>query len=862
MQYNYDSNGAIFSYFVVTLFSLLLLPTTLSMLMGLFPSKDAKDPSISCCCEACLLKQAALPGLKKSSSQAKRTSLWKWALLLLSWVAYGAVLHQAFTLKQVEDELWDPYKILGVDPDADDRSVKKAFKKLSLLYHPDKVKEAEKEEAEKKFVDISKAYKVLTDEEARKLFDEFGHPDGKQGKWAVVLTSRYVDSGLTHQPFSWDWPYRRDAKVTSKNKILSETMGVFYRDLNDGLVFRGIFETLAKAEEFQLMELEMKAVPALAWKKLEEKVIEKSESASGLDYKAMKKVPAPHSPQNIHFNDQSRKALLLLSAHFLRTTPSESSLAELQASVVDTAALLIHGLLQIAQSRNWIRVALQILNFSQLFMQALLPHQSPLLQLPYIDSDTLKSFTSKKRKVEDIASFMALTTDQRREILASLSPHQFEVVESVAKQYPRIEVAKAEYRVYGDPVIVPSSLVTLSVKFRCLYGDEKPGASADNDIPDPEEEKAGKKWWVTAPNDSRAPHTPYFPSIRKPSFSVILANRSIGRLIGLSKVYGATQDHVARIQFQAPPEVGSWTFQVYIRSDSYYKCADVDLDLKLTVTSADELPEENFDDTISEPEDHIVGYEKPVKKTKKKPAEERGEFDDSSDSDDESDDEDDDDLDVEKSPDNDAARTNLVYLSAVEFQPTTRYILVEEQVDNKVQVGSIGTTLFQRRFANLSLGQDVRIRASFLKKGAASDDYFDGEDMAKLYRTLFNEQIFSIDQVVGMEVVEMEGLKGGAMIPSQPGSVAARRGILMSTTAINFTKAADSTIRIKGGSGSGVSNAIIKPDFNFANLGIGGLDDEFSNIFRRAFVSRIFPPAIVERMGIQHVKGILLYGPP
>ena len=57
-------------------------------------------------------------------------------------------------------------------------------------------------------------------------------------------------------------------------------------------------------------------------------------------------------------------------------------------------------------------------------------------------------------------------------------------------------------------------------------------------------------------------------------------------------------------------------------------------------------------------------------------------------------------------------------------------------------------------------------------------------------------------------------------------------------------------------------NSIIKPNFNFEDLGIGGLDDEFSNIFRRAFVSRIFPPAIVEKMGISHVKGILLFGPP
>ena len=38
-------------------------------------------------------------------------------------------------------------------------------------------------------------------------------------------------------------------------------------------------------------------------------------------------------------------------------------------------------------------------------------------------------------------------------------------------------------------------------------------------------------------------------------------------------------------------------------------------------------------------------------------------------------------------------------------------------------------------------------------------------------------------------------------------------------------------------------------------MGIGGLDSEFSAIFRRAFASRVFPPGLVEKLGIQHVKG-------
>lgn len=43
--------------------------------------------------------------------------------------------------------------------------------------------------------------------------------------------------------------------------------------------------------------------------------------------------------------------------------------------------------------------------------------------------------------------------------------------------------------------------------------------------------------------------------------------------------------------------------------------------------------------------------------------------------------------------------------------------------------------------------------------------------------------------------------------------------------------------------------SIINPDWNFEKMGIGGLDKEFSDIFRRAFASRVFPPDLVEQMG-------------
>jgi vesicle-fusing ATPase len=54
---------------------------------------------------------------------------------------------------------------------------------------------------------------------------------------------------------------------------------------------------------------------------------------------------------------------------------------------------------------------------------------------------------------------------------------------------------------------------------------------------------------------------------------------------------------------------------------------------------------------------------------------------------------------------------------------------------------------------------------------------------------------------------------------------------------------------------------LFKGDFNFVEMGIGGLDKQFEIIFRRAFSSRLIPDKVLKNLGINHVRGIMLYGP-
>jgi SpoVK/Ycf46/Vps4 family AAA+-type ATPase len=55
---------------------------------------------------------------------------------------------------------------------------------------------------------------------------------------------------------------------------------------------------------------------------------------------------------------------------------------------------------------------------------------------------------------------------------------------------------------------------------------------------------------------------------------------------------------------------------------------------------------------------------------------------------------------------------------------------------------------------------------------------------------------------------------------------------------------------------------IFRMNLDLMKLGIGGLDDEFNIMFRRAFSSRGLKPSTVKKLGIKHIKGILLFGPP
>jgi molecular chaperone DnaJ len=87
----------------------------------------------------------------------------------------------------------DYYEVIGVSKNADDKQIKKAYKRLAMKHHPDR--STDKKASEKKFKEIQKAYSVLSDPKKRQAYDQFGHA-GVNGNSGFEGGNPFTSSGF------------------------------------------------------------------------------------------------------------------------------------------------------------------------------------------------------------------------------------------------------------------------------------------------------------------------------------------------------------------------------------------------------------------------------------------------------------------------------------------------------------------------------------------------------------------------------------------------------------------------------------------------------------------------------------------
>lgn len=204
---------------------------------------------------------------------------------------------------------------------------------MSLIYHPDKIRPdpAKNETIEmlnERFVELTKAYKALTDEEVRNNYLQFGHPDGKQsfsigialpkfivmdgnGKYVLMVYGALLGVLLPYIVGKWWYGSQR----YTKERVLVASAGNIFREYKEDITEGGIISALSSGEEFNDMLKGARAESGLA--KLEKRVLADDNSfLTAKDREALKQLDS----------SSRRKALALLWAYLGRIDLGDASL--------------------------------------------------------------------------------------------------------------------------------------------------------------------------------------------------------------------------------------------------------------------------------------------------------------------------------------------------------------------------------------------------------------------------------------------------------------------------------------------------------------------------------------------------------
>lgn len=607
------------SYFLISFLALILVPTTIA---SITPKKKTKVEG--CQCTPCVQQRSRVDKQAKGSLLSPNISA-KSFFLVFGWVALAFISYKASQAK-LENKVYNPFDILGITAGLTQKEIKAHFKKLSKAFHPDKVVlsvNQTAEEVQNKFVEITKAYKALTDEAIRTNWELYGHPDGRQetsmgialpkwvieGKnniWVLGFYGLVFGGGLPALVGRWWFGNRR----RTKDGVNVQSAAAFFKTLREESTPHEIVGTLGKAYQWEKPLKNPKN--DTDFKALEKEV----EGKGGDSWKTAKKL--------IENNPSRRRALVLIYAHLLRLPISKPALIKEQAQVLLQTPSLLNALLNISLSRNWLHSTLWVMRLQAHIVQALLPgpEKNRFVQLPGIKGEELPDLAPNARDFADIVKSLEEKHDSRA----------IDVKKAV-DYWGRLEVVDASFKVIGERIVAPQSIVFLLVKLRIVPPTTPKAEKKDNSVDETKrliklnDEKdiqflTSKKELEELPEGTKAPgyaHAPYWPANRKPSWWVVLADDKTGRVVvpplKVSDVpYSNPKDAEDRdyrsykMQFQAPPSPGMFTWKLYIISDTFVG-EEIARDIVLKIDNATALnTEDASEDEISEPdEDSLAG---------------------------------------------------------------------------------------------------------------------------------------------------------------------------------------------------------------------------------------------------------------
>lgn len=369
--------------------------------------------------------------------------------ITLSWIVMIAFTYKVAHITP-DYVTFDPFGVLGIMEGASKAEIKKAYHKLSLVYHPDKMTGDEK-----RFMKITKAYAALTDETARKNWEEYGNPDGPGAmSFGIALPSWIVEKEnsmlvlivyllmlMIAMPIVVRIWWANSSKYGGGFKVLLDTSQLFYFNIHktQTMNLHQILKVLSGSLEFnkehnseiQIHPSDNKEIPRLL-KEIPQIVIDNRDPPLNFPY--------------------SIKARALLYAHFLRIPLPQKTLEMDKKYILSKCLYLIQEFIQCAAQLTLLAHTRRIsrmpsletienaMKLNALIVQGLLVNKSALLQLPHVNDELLRHFSNPKRNVRNMQQLAQLEDSERRQILHILTDQQYDDIVQFLSHLPLLLV--------------------------------------------------------------------------------------------------------------------------------------------------------------------------------------------------------------------------------------------------------------------------------------------------------------------------------------------------------------------------------------------------------------------------------------
>ncbi|KAG6718216.1 hypothetical protein I3842_04G139000 [Carya illinoinensis] len=471
-----EENSALFPIFILTIMALPLVPYTI---LKLCRAASKKTKSIHCHCSECSRSGKYRKSIFKRISNFSTCSN---LTLILLWVIMIVLVYYIKNMTR-EIQVFEPFSILGLEPGASESEIKKAYRRISIQYHPDKNPDPE---AHKYFVDfISKAYQALTDPISRENFEKYGHPDGRQGfQMGIALPKFLLDIDGASGGILLLWIVgvcillplviavvylSRSSKYTG-NYVMHQTLTAYYYLMKPSLAPSKVMDVFIKAAEY--MEIPVRRTDNEPLQKLFMLV----RSELNLDLKNIKQEQAKFWKQHPS----------LVKAQLTRELAAlPPSLQGDFRRVLELSPRLLEELMKAVplSSRKAIGGSSEGI--------------APFLQLPHFSEAVIKKIARKK--VRTFQELQEMSLHERAELLAQVagfSPDSVQDVEMVLEMMPTITI-EVTCETEGEEGIQEGDIVTVHA-------------------------------WVTLKRVNgligALPHAPYYPFHKEENFWFLLAD--------------------------------------------------------------------------------------------------------------------------------------------------------------------------------------------------------------------------------------------------------------------------------------------------------------------------------------------------